>query len=320
VNSAVVIGGGSWGTGFSRLLADRGLAVTLATRSAEDAAGIRATGRNARFLPDVDLSDVAATTISEAPVAAADLVVVALPSRAFAAVVSSLPGSAPLLSLTKGLDPATGARLSTLVEGRRVAVMSGPNMAEEVAAGLPGATVVASEDGELAHRLQDMLNSTVFRVYVNDDLIGVELCAAAKNVIALAAGACDGIGAGDNAKAALITRGLAEMARLGDAAGAEHETFFGLAGMGDLIVTCWHPSGRNRRAGELIARGRTPDQAIAEIGQVVEGLATAPVLRDLSRRMGVELPITESVCSVLEGRSLVELAAGLMGRAPTEER
>ena len=320
MNSAVVIGGGSWGTGFSRLLADRGLAVTLATRSAEDAAGIRATGRNARFLPDVDLSDVAATTISEAPVAAADLVVVALPSRAFAAVVSSLPGSAPLLSLTKGLDPATGARLSTLVEGRRVAVMSGPNMAEEVAAGLPGATVVASEDGELAHRLQDMLNSTVFRVYVNDDLIGVELCAAAKNVIALAAGACDGIGAGDNAKAALITRGLAEMARLGDAAGAEHETFFGLAGMGDLIVTCWHPSGRNRRAGELIARGRTPDQAIAEIGQVVEGLATAPVLRDLSRRMGVELPITESVCSVLEGRSLVELAAGLMGRAPTEER
>ena len=125
--------------------------------------------------------------------------------------------------------------------------------------------------------------------------------------------------AGDNAKAALITRGLAEMARLGEAAGAEPDTFFGLAGMGDLIVTCWHPTGRNRRAGELIAGGRSPNEAVAEIGQVVEGLTTAPVLRDLSRRLGVELPITEGVCAVLEGLPLQELAAGLMGRAPTDE-
>ncbi len=320
MNSAVVVGGGSWGTGFSRLLADRGLDVTLATRNGEDAAAINDTGHNPRFLRDVDLSDVEATTIAGAPFDDADLVVVALPSRAFRPVVETLPGTAPLLSLTKGLDPVTGSRLSTLVRGRPVAVMSGPNMAEEVAAGLPGATVVASEETELAHELQDVLNSHVFRVYVNDDLVGVELCAAAKNVIALAAGACDGIGAGDNAKAALITRGLAEMARLGEAAGADPETFYGLAGMGDLIVTCWHPSGRNRRAGQLIAEGRTPEEAVREIGQVVEGLATAPVLRDLSQRMGVELPITESVCSVLEGRSLAELAAGLMGRAPTEER
>jgi glycerol-3-phosphate dehydrogenase (NAD(P)+) len=316
----VVVGGGSWGTGFSRLLADRGLEVTLAMRDAEQAAAIRDTGHNPRFLPGVDLSDVAATTIADAPVAGTDLVVIALPSRAFRSVVQALPGSAPLLSLTKGLDPETGDRLSTLVTGRRVAVMSGPNMAEEIAAGLPGATVIASDDTELALALQESLNSLVFRVYVNDDLLGVELCAAAKNVIALAAGACDGVHAGDNAKAALITRGLAEMARLGEAAGADSDTFFGLAGMGDLIVTCWHPSGRNRRAGELIARGRSPEQAVTEIGQVVEGLATAPVLRDLARRMGVELPITESVCSVLEGRSLGELAAALMGRAPTEER
>jgi glycerol-3-phosphate dehydrogenase (NAD(P)+) len=316
---AVVVGGGSWGTGFSRLLAERGFDVTLATHHAEDAEAIRATGHNPRFLTDVDLSDVAATTVAEAPVAGADLVVVALPSRAFRSVVESLPGSAPLLSLTKGLDPQTGNRLSTLVTGRRVAVMSGPNMAEEVAAGLPGAAVIASEDAALARQLQEALNSTVFRVYLNDDLIGVELCAAAKNVIALAAGACDGIGAGDNAKAAIITRGLAEMARLGEAAGADSETFFGLAGMGDLVVTCWHPTGRNRRAGELIALGRTPDEAAAEIGQVVEGLTTAPVLRDLSHRLGVELPITESVCSVLGGSSLVELAAGLMGRRPTDE-
>jgi glycerol-3-phosphate dehydrogenase (NAD(P)+) len=316
---AVVVGGGSWGTGFSRLLTDRGFSVTLATHRAEDAEAIRATGHNPRFLTEVDLSDVDATTVAEAPVAEADLVVIALPSRAFRSVVESLPGSAPLLSLTKGLDPESGDRLSTLVTGRPVAVMSGPNMAEEVAAGLPGASVIASEDADFARDLQERLNSTVFRVYLNDDLTGVELCAAAKNVIALAAGACDGIGAGDNAKAAIVTRGLAEMARLGEAAGADSETFFGLAGMGDLVVTCWHPSGRNRRAGELIALGRTPDEAAAQIGQVVEGLATAPVLRDLSHRLGVELPITESVCSVLGGSSLMELAAGLMGRRPTDE-
>jgi glycerol-3-phosphate dehydrogenase (NAD(P)+) len=316
---AVVVGGGSWGTGFSRLLRERGFDVTLATRSAEDAAAINATGRNPRFLREIDLSGVAATTIAEAPLEHAELVVVAVPSRAFRPVVESLPGSAPLLSLTKGLDPVSGHRLSTLVQGRPVAVMSGPNFAEEVAAGLPGAAVIASEDAGFARALQEALNSTVFRIYLNDDLIGVELCAAAKNVIALAAGACDGLAVGDNAKAALITRGLAEIARLGEAAGADPDTFFGLAGMGDLVVTCWHPTGRNRRAGELIARGLTPDQAIAEIGQVVEGLATAPVLRRLSREMGVELPITESVCSVLEGRSLLELAADLMGRAPTDE-
>jgi glycerol-3-phosphate dehydrogenase (NAD(P)+) len=319
VRTAVVVGGGSWGTGFSRFLADNGLDVTLATHHAEDAAAICETGRNPRFMTDVDLSDIAATTVADAPVADVDLVVLAVPSRAFGSVVRALPGSTPILSLTKGLDPDTGDRLSTLVTGRPVAVMSGPNMAEEVVAGLPGATVIASEDADLARRLQETINSVAFRVYVNDDLIGVELCGAAKNVIALAAGACDGIGAGDNGKTALITRGLAEMARLGEAAGGRLDTFFGLAGMGDLIVTCWHPSGRNRRAGELIARGRSPDAAVAEIGQVVEGLTTAPVLCSLARRLNVELPIAESVCSVLEGASLVDLATALMGRRPTDE-
>jgi glycerol-3-phosphate dehydrogenase (NAD(P)+) len=315
----VVVGGGTWGTCFSRLLADRGFEVTLATRRAEDAQVINETGHNPRYLTQVDLRGVAATTVADAPIATADLVVVAVPSREFRSVVRELPGEAPVLILTKGLDPETGERLSTLVSRRSVAVMSGPTMAEEIAAGLPGATVIASEDADLARMLQNALNSTAFRVYLNDDLIGVELCAAAKNVIALAAGACDGLRVGDNAKAALITRGLVEMARLGEAVGADAETFSGLAGMGDLIVTCWHPTGRNRRAGELIARGNLPEQARAEIGQVVEGLTTAPVLRDLSRRLGIELPITEGVCSVLEGRPLVELAARLMGRAPTDE-
>jgi glycerol-3-phosphate dehydrogenase (NAD(P)+) len=192
-------------------------------------------------------------------------------------------------------------------------------MAEEVEDWLPAATVIGSEDEELAERLQQALTSPLFRVYVNTDLIGVELCGAAKNVIALACGAVDGLGLGDNAKAALITRGLVEMARLGEACGAEPETFAGLAGLGDLVVTCWHPSGRNRRAGELIARGLSPDKAIAQIGQTVEGITTAPVLRELSQRVGVELPITDGVCAVLSGESLSELVSRLMGRQPTEE-
>jgi glycerol-3-phosphate dehydrogenase (NAD(P)+) len=288
---AVVVGAGAWGTAFTEILRGRGHDVTVA-------------GRN---------------ELDSAPYGDAELVAIAVPSRAFAEVLGHVRGAAPILSLVKGLDPASGQRLSTLVQDRPVAVLSGPNMAEEIQQGLPGASVIASEDEALALWLQEAINSSIFRVYVNNDVLGVELCGAAKNVIALAAGGVDGLGLGDNAKAALITRGLVEMARLGEAFGAEPETFAGLAGMGDLMVTCFHPSGRNRRAGELIARGATPDEARARIGQVVEGLTTAPVLRDLSRRRGIELPITESVCSVLEGASLHELAAGLMGRRPTEE-
>ena len=288
---AVVVGAGAWGTAVAHLLRERRHDVFVARRD----------------------------TLDDAPYAEADLVVVAVPSHAFRDVLAHVAGDAPILSLTKGLDPSTGERLSTLVQDRPVAVLSGPNMAEEVIAGLPGATVIASDDERLALWLQDAINSMAFRVYVNDDVAGVELCGAAKNVIALAAGGVDGLGLGDNAKAALITRGLVEMARLGEAFGAQPETFSGLAGMGDLMVSCFHPSGRNRRAGELIARGATPDDARGQIGQAVEGLTTAPVLRDLSRRIGVELPITEGVCAVVEGMPLHELAGNLMGRRPTEE-
>jgi len=287
----VVVGAGAWGTAFAHLLRGRGHEVVVAGRSSLD----------------------------DAPYEEADLVVLAVPSHAFRGVLGHVRGAAPVLSLTKGLDPASGERLSTLVRDRPAAVLSGPNIAEEVAAGLPGAAVVATADAELGARLQEALNSGVFRVYRGSDVAGVELCAAAKNVIGLAAGAVDGLGLGDNAKAALVTRGLAEMARLGEACGAQPETFAGLAGMGDLVATCWHPSGRNRRAGALIARGATPDEARAEIGQVVEGLTTAPVLRDLSRRLGIELPITEGVCAVLAGTPILELAESLMGRRPTSE-
>ena len=316
---AVVVGGGSWGSVFAALLAERGHEVTLACRDPEEARIIDETGRNPRYVTDLDLSDVAAAPLAEAPVAGADLVCLAVPSRAFREVAESLPGAAPLLSLTKGLDPETGARLSTVVGDRPVAVLSGPNHAEEIAQGLPAATVIASEDAALAVDLQRAVNSTRFRVYLNSDLVGIELCAAAKNVMALAAGGVDGFGFGDNAKAALITRGLSEMARLGEACGARGETFSGLAGMGDLIVTCFSRYSRNRRAGELIAQGRTADEAREEIGMVVEGLTTAPVLRDLSRRLGVELPITEAICEVLSGTSALDLVSGLMSRTPTDE-
>jgi glycerol-3-phosphate dehydrogenase (NAD(P)+) len=224
-----------------------------------------------------------------------------------------------VLILTKGLDPATGRRLSELVEGRPVAVLTGPNHAEEIAQGLPAATVIASEDEELAARLQHAVISPTFRVYVNDDLVGVELCAAAKNVIALAAGGVDGLRLGDNSKAGLISRGLREMARLGSACGARPETFSGLAGMGDLIVTCWSRHSRNRRAGELLVQGRTPEEAVKEIGMTVEGITAAPVVRDLSRRLGIELPITEAVCQVLDGTAPLDLVSTLMARQPTTE-
>jgi len=315
----VVVGGGSWGTAFAGLLRDNGHEVTLAMRDPEQVVAVAETGRNPRYAQEADLRGVGASLVEDAPIVEADLVVVAVPSRAFAAVVRGLPGSAPVLSLAKGLDPATGARLSTLVEGRPAAVLSGPNIAGEIVRRLPAAAVAASDDLALAVRVQLAVHSTLFRVYVSDDTAGVELCAAAKNVVALAAGAADGLALGDNAKAALVARGLAEMRRLAEAAGARPDTFAGLAGMGDLVVTCWSPSGRNRLAGELIARGATPDEAASEIGQVIEGLTTAPVLRDLSHRLGIELPITEGVCAVLDGVPLTELVSRLMRRAPTTE-
>ena len=315
----VVVGGGAWGTAFASLLHHHGHSVALACRDAAQAQAIRETGRNPRYLQRADLDGVEATTTDDENLEEADVVVVAVPSEAFGSVVGALPGAAPVLILTKGLDPASGERLSTLVDDRPVAVLTGPNFAEEIARGLPAAAVIASGDSSLSRLLQHELHSLSFRVYVNDDLVGVELAAAAKNVIALAAGGSDGLGLGDNAKAAVITRGLAEMSRLGAACGARAETFSGLAGLGDLIATCWSPLSRNRRAGELLARGVPPDHVVAEIGSVVEGLTTAPALGRLAHRHAVEMPITDGVCNVLANGGPRELVSTLMGREPTEE-
>jgi glycerol-3-phosphate dehydrogenase (NAD(P)+) len=285
----VIVGAGAWGTVFAGLLGDRDHDVTLVGRDRKDS--------------DFD---------------GADLVVVAVPSRSFGEVVDTLPGSAPLLSLTKGLDPATGGRLSSRVKGRSFAVLSGPNIAKEIADGLPAAAVIASENESLALELQHAINSPMFRVYVNNDPAGVELAAAAKNVIALAAGAMDGLQLGTNAKAALITLGLADLRRLGVATGARAETFAGLAGTGDVLVTCWSRHSRNRRAGALMARGATPQDALRKLG-TVEGLTTAPILRELSHSLGIELPITNGIVDALEGREIGHVIADFMRRPPTGE-
>ncbi len=284
-----VVGAGAWGTVFAGVLRDREHDVAVLGRERDDA----------------DFEGV-------------DLVVVAVPSRSFAEVVGSLPIDAPVLSLTKGLDPETGERLSSRVDGRPFAVLSGPNFAEEIGKGLPAAAVVASEDEELAVELQHAINSSSFRVYVNNDPAGVELAAAAKNVIALAAGAIDGLGLGDNAKAAVITLGLADMRKLGVATGAKAETFAGLAGTGDLLATCWSRLSRNRRAGALMARGATPEDALRKL-HTVEGLTTAPVLYELSKRLGVDLPVTHGIADALAGRPIGHVIAEFMRRPPTGE-
>jgi glycerol-3-phosphate dehydrogenase (NAD(P)+) len=284
-----VVGAGAWGTVFAGLLRDRAHDVALLGRDRTDAS-----------------------------FDGAELVVVAVPSGSFSEVVETLPGDAPILSLTKGLDPETGERLSTRVRRRPFAVLSGPNFAEEIAQGLPAAAVVASDDEDLAVELQHAINSPSFRVYVNNDPAGVELAAAAKNVIALAAGAIDGLSLGDNAKAAVITLGLADMRRLGVATGAKAETFAGLAGTGDLLATCWSRLSRNRRAGALMARGATPEDAVRKL-HTVEGLTTAPLLYDLSKRLRIELPVTHGIAEALAGRPIGHVIAEFMRRPPTGE-
>jgi glycerol-3-phosphate dehydrogenase (NAD(P)+) len=322
-----VVGGGSWGTGFASHLAGRGHDVDLLARDAGHAAEIQAARENAQYLPGVRIADGLRIGPLDAGIPPeAELVVLAIPSRAFQAVLQSLsiPAAADVLSLTKGLDPATGRRLSevaveVLGDASRVAVLSGPNHAEEIARGTPAATVVASQPIDLAARLQETIATSRLRVYANADLVGVELCGAAKNVIALAAGVSDGLGFGDNAKAALITRGLAEMTRLGASFQADPRTFAGLAGLGDLVATCCSLHSRNRRAGVLLAEGVPAADLETRIGMVAEGIATAPTLQRVARERGLELPITERVNALLQGESPIEAVSRLMGREPVKE-
>jgi len=330
MEALAVVGGGSWGTAFANLLAGGRGPVRLAFRDPELARASAEARRNARYLPGTVLhADVRPVALGPDAVADATVVAVAVPSRhlaeAVAAVAPGLRPDAVLVSLAKGLDPATGRRLSSVLGAHvgddpgRVAALSGPNHAEEIARGTPAATVVASTSAELCRRLQAAFSTPRFRVYANTDLVGVELCAAAKNVIAIAAGASDGLGYGDNAKAALMTRGLAEMARLGAAFGADPRTYAGLAGLGDLVATCCSEHSRNRRAGLLLARGVPAAEVEATIGMVAEGLATAPTLLRIGRERGLDLPLTERVCAALEGEPTAEAVELLLARETGDE-
>lgn len=330
MSRVVVMGAGAWGCTFAQVAALAGSEVTLVCHTAAQAGTLGATRHDARHLGDIALPQSVHVTHVDDPAWAdgATLAVIALPSRAISTeaprIAAALPAGCGVLSLTKGLEPGTGRLLSAvwrdaLGPGVPFAVLSGPNHAEEIAAGQPAAAVV-SGDLALAELVQATVSGPAFRVYVNGDLAGVELCGAAKNVIALAAGMSDGLGLGDNAKAALITRGLAEMSRLGASSGCNDATFRGLAGMGDLVATCTSRHSRNRRAGELIATGTPADQVEAVIGQTVEGLATVRSLLARAEGVGVELPISAQVAAAaFEGRSPAECLRALMSRAPASE-
>jgi glycerol-3-phosphate dehydrogenase (NAD(P)+) len=325
---ATVIGSGSWGTAFSRLLSRNGHSVTVLTLTTEEAAGLTERRVNEHFLPGVTIPvDIAFRAMGDADLKGAQLVVYAVPTQAMrqvAAWVAPLrPAGSLQLSLAKGLELTTLKRPTQIIAeetGAPAAALSGPNHAEEVSRDMPSATVIAAEDDGLAKRLQAAVNSDSFRVYRNDDVVGVEFCGAAKNPIAIAVGMSDGLGYGDNTRASLITRSLAEVTRLGSCIGARFQTFAGLAGIGDMIATCTSHHSRNRMAGELLAHGNAPSELQGLVGQVVEGIPTTYALHDLSARLGIEMPVTANVYEALEnGRSAIDCVRALMGRTLTSE-
>jgi len=328
-----VLNAGGWGTALSVLLARAGHQVWLWARRPELAAAITITRENAAYLPGVRLPEqVSSTADLDAAMAGCDVAVLAPISAGMRTLAkrlaSLLPSDALVVHGTKGLELPTLLRMSQILEAElgagqagRVAALSGPTHAEEVGRGVPTAAVVAAADPSVAQALQAVLNGPSFRVYTNRDLVGVELCASLKNVVALAAGMSDGIGGGDNAKAALLTRSLAELGRLVVAAGGQAETVAGLAGIGDLVATCTSRHSRNRRAGEQIGRGQTLDEILRDSRQVVEGAPATRAALALAERWGVRMPIVEQVYAVLfEGRSPLQALDELMARDPTGER
>jgi glycerol-3-phosphate dehydrogenase (NAD(P)+) len=325
-----VLQAGAWGTTLATILArDGGRQVTLWTRDPAQAEEIAARRENRRYLAGIRVPEgVDVTADLERALEAADLIV-AVPTHGVRAFRDRL---APLLraehrvlSATKGLDPASGRRMSELwaeaLSPARVAVLSGPNISREIANGQPAPTVIASSDRATARHFQTLVGTRSFRAYTNDDVIGVEVCGALKNIVALGAGAIDGIGYGDNAKAGFVTRGLAEIARFAFAQGADPLTAAGLAGFGDLIATCTSKHSRNRRVGELLAKGHPLPRIRDELGgQVAEGIGTTEATHAAARRAGVEMPITEQTYAVLfEGKPVREAMRDLMDREQREE-
>jgi glycerol-3-phosphate dehydrogenase (NAD(P)+) len=326
-----VLGAGSWGTAFAKVLGDAGTDVVLWARRPEVAAAIREHRHNPEYLPGMRLPDaVTATSDPALALADAELVVFAVPSQTLRANLAEWRGlidsDAILVSLAKGIELGTSKRMSEVIVETagvaldRVAVVSGPNLAPEIAAEQPTASVVACADPVRAAIVQKAVTTRYFRPYTNDDLIGCELGGAVKNVIALAYGMASALGFGDNTKATLITRGLAETARLGVRLGADPLTFAGLAGLGDLVATCCSPLSRNRTFGEHLGRGETLEQAQAATKQTAEGVKSCLAIRDLARRHDVEMPITEQVEQVChEGVNPRVAVAALMSRETKPE-
>lgn len=322
-----VIGAGGWGTALAVMADKYGNTVSLWSPFEEEVAAIRRYDEHKKLLPGVAVPPSIRLTTDLTCVAKADIVIMAVPSFAIRRTAARLadvlrPGTI-VANAGKGLEDATHKRFSLVIQeaapAARVAVLSGPSHAEEVARGVPTTVVSASEDMEAAERVQELLMNPSFRIYVNRDVIGVELGGALKNVIALSAGIVDGLEMGDNTKAALMTRGLAEMARLGAALGAHTDTFAGLAGMGDLIVTCGSMHSRNRRAGILIGQGLPPEEAVRTVG-TVEGYLAARAAWCLSRKAGVEMPIVEQCYRVCyEGKGTKEALHDLMSRPKKHE-
>jgi len=326
-----VLGAGSWGTAFAKVLADAGSDVTIWARREQVAAAIRSSGTNPDYLPRLLLpARVTATSEAAKAIVGARLVVLAVPSQTLrgnlAEWTAYIEPDATLVSLIKGIELGTTKRMSEVivetagVRADRVAVVSGPNLAPEIAAEQPAATVVACTDLHRAQLVQRAITTPYLRTYTNDDVIGCELGGAVKNVIALAYGMAIAMGLGDNTRATLITRGLAETARLGVALGADPLTFAGLAGLGDLVATCSSPLSRNRTFGEHLGRGETLEQAQAATRQTAEGVKSCLAIRDLARTHGVEMPITEQVELVChEGVYPRVAVAALMARSPKPE-
>lgn len=324
-----VIGSGSFGTASAVLLGDKGYNVYLYNRNKELTKIMKEKRENTRYLKGVKIPDTVfpVNTIEEA-IKDAELIVLAVPSHGIREVCNEIKKientKKIIVNLSKGIENDTLLTMSNVIESvlpnSKVVVLSGPSHAEEVSRGVPTTVVVSSKDKEAREYVQDIFMTSSFRVYANDDLIGVELGAAVKNVIALAAGISDGIGYGDNAKAALMTRGIVEIGRLGVALGAKEETFAGLSGIGDLIVTCTSMHSRNRRAGILIGQGKTMEEAVKEVNMVVEGISATKSTYNLAKKVNVSMPIVESLYKVLfEGKDAKIAVSKLMTRDKSYE-
>ncbi|MDD9148649.1 NAD(P)H-dependent glycerol-3-phosphate dehydrogenase [Sporolactobacillus sp. CQH2019] len=327
-----VIGAGSWGTALSMVLADNGCSVRLWSHRQEQASEINEKHTNEKYLPGIKLpEEVAGTHDLAAALEGTDAVLLVVPAKAMRDVLGRIRRhlTVPLLFIhgVKGIEPGTFKRMSEVIEEeipkkfrKAVVVLSGPSHAEEVSLRHPTTVAVASVQAAAAKKVQDLFFNHYFRVYTNEDIVGVEIGGALKNIIALGAGISDGLGYGDNAKAALITRGLAEISRLGTKLGARPLTFIGLTGVGDLIVTCTSVHSRNWRAGNLLGKGRKLSEVLGEMGMVVEGVRTAEAAYALAKREKVEMPITAAIYQVLfENKNPKEAVDELMGRDKKDE-